>query len=134
MKIRRTKNLVVILMAAGLVVIPAIRGFTAGDPKQGQRTYNQYCVPCHGKEGRGDGTRAMVEQLDPKPRNHTDGTYMNKRTDLQLFKVDREGGKANTFSHLMPQWKHILSDEEIWDVIAHIRTLAEPPYVPQGAQ
>lgn len=34
------------------------------------------------------------------------------------------------FSHIMPQWQHILSDDEIIDVIAHIRSLAVPAYNP----
>jgi len=125
---KRWQGATAVAMAVTLAAMAVATVQAAPNPKKGRRTYNQYCVPCHGKAGDGNGTRATVENLDPKPRNHTDGKYMNQRTNVQLFKVDREGGKANNFSHIMPQWKHILKDDEIWDVIAYIRSLAVPKY------
>ncbi len=44
--------------------------------------------------------------------------------------VIKNGGRFMHFSHIMPQWQHILSDKDIIDVIAHIRTLAYPLYQP----
>jgi len=114
---------VVALLILGLV-IPC---FGAGNIKRGKRNYDQYCVPCHGKEGKGDGTRVEVEKFDPLPRNHTEGKYMNQRTDVQLFKIIKEGGKAMNFSHIMPQWKHILNDKDVWNVVAYVRSLALNP-------
>jgi len=113
----------VALLILGLV-IPC---FGAGNIKRGKRNYDQYCTPCHGKEGKGDGTRVTVEKFDPLPRNHTEGRYMNQRTDVQLFKTVKEGGKSMNFSHIMPQWKHILGDKDIWNVVAYIRSIAVDP-------
>ena len=46
-----------------------------------------------------------------------------------MYKVIELGGYANNLSHIMPQWKHILKDKEIFSVVAFIRTLAQdPPY------
>jgi len=45
---------------------------------------------------KGDGAGAAG--LDPKPRDHTDGAYMNARTDDQLLEVIKNG-KGN-----MPAW------------------------------
>ncbi len=115
------------VLTAGLIVALSLPCFGAGNPKRGKRQYNQYCTPCHGKTGHGDGTRMKVEKFDPAPRNHTDGNYMNRRTDVQLFKTIKEGGKAMNFSHIMPQWKHILKDKQIWDVIAYLRSIAVNP-------
>ncbi len=126
---RRVRPVLTMLIAAVVLVGMSVPGYAAGNAKRGKRQYDQYCTPCHGKKGEGDGTRMKVEKFDPAPRNHTDGKYMNKRTDLQLFKTIKEGGKAMNFSHIMPQWKHILSDKQIWDVVAYIRTLAvNPPW------
>jgi len=100
-----------------------------GDVKKGKRIYEQYCVPCHGEMGKGDGTRGMIENFDPMPRNHTEGAkYMNKRPDDELFDVIKDGGKSRNFSHIMPPWKTILSDEDVWDVLSYVRSLAIPPY------
>ncbi len=102
----------------------------AADVKNGSRIYNQYCISCHGVEGKGDGDRAKNEQLDPRPRVHANGNYLNMIPDMRLFRVIKYGGRAMNFSHIMPQWQHILSDEEILNVLAHIRTLADPPFEP----
>ena len=40
---------------------------------------SQSCALCHGTEGKGDGPASAG--LNPKPRNHTDGSYMNAQTD-----------------------------------------------------
>jgi mono/diheme cytochrome c family protein len=60
--------------------------------------------------------------LNPHPRNHTDGAYMNSRTDAELLEVIRHGKGA------MPAWGSVLSEEEIQAVLKHVRSLAVPPY------
>ena len=107
----------------------------AANPQRGSRIYQQFCTPCHGQEGNGRGPRARNEALQPPPRDHTNGFYMNMQTDVRLYKVISQGGKANNLSHVMPQWKHILSDDDIFDIIAYIRTLAkDPSYRPPTSQ
>ena len=86
----------------------------------GAAIYAQRCALCHGAEGRGDGPAAA--SLNPKPRNHTDGSYMNSQTNDQLLTVIRDGKGA------MPAWKSVLSEEEIQAVLQHVRTLAVPAY------
>ena len=111
------------LLGLGLVfvLLLAWTGSTIGGPgtsAKGKRIYDQYCAPCHGKLGKGDGTRVTVEKLDPNPRNHTDGNYMNRRTDVELFKVVKGGGFSMNLSHIMPSWGHILTEQDTWDVVA----------------
>jgi mono/diheme cytochrome c family protein len=86
----------------------------------GQKVYTERCVLCHGTSGKGDGQGAAG--LDPKPRDHTNGEYMNARTDDQLLEVIRNG-KGN-----MPAWGSILSDAEQRSVLMYVRSLAVPPY------
>jgi len=93
----------------------------SGDLAAGQKVYQERCVLCHGATGHGDGPGAAA--LNPKPRNHTDGSYMNGRTDDELLTVIRNGKGA------MPAWGKILSDDEIHAVLKHVRSLAVPPYV-----
>ena len=106
-----------------------------GDPAHGRRLYTFYCTPCHGMEGKGDGQLAKL--LDPKPRNHTDGKGtrpgdgMNDRTDEQLFKAITKGGQGISKSVNMPAWGDIISENSRWDVIAYMRSIANPPYVPK---
>jgi mono/diheme cytochrome c family protein len=68
--------------------------------------------------------------MNPKPRDHTDGRYMNALSDAHLATVISEGGAAVQRSPLMPSWKGTLSPQQIADVITYLRTLAVPPYKP----
>ena len=122
------KRSVFYLMAALFLLSTGISEARATDLKNGARIYRQYCVSCHGSEGQGDGDRAKNEQLDPRPRVHANGDYMNMIPSMRFFRVIKFGGKSIGFSHIMPQWQHILSDEDIVDVIGHIRSLADPPF------
>jgi len=124
------KKLFLIMICFALQTV-FISQANAVDQKKGRRIYNQYCISCHGTEGQGDGDRAKNEQLDPRPRVHSNGDYMNMIPSMRFFRVIKFGGKAMNFSHIMPQWQHILSDDDILDVIAHIRSLAVPAYDPK---
>jgi mono/diheme cytochrome c family protein len=53
---------------------------------------------------------------------------MNALSNEHLFKVIKEGGPAVGKSPLMAPWGGTLSDEQIWDVVAFVRSLAQPPY------
>jgi cytochrome c6 len=93
-------------------------GAVAADPvAHGKQIYLARCALCHGPEGKGDG--AAAAGLNPKPRNHTDGTYMRSRTDDQLLEVIHNGKGG------MPAWGSVLSDQEIHDVLKYVRTLAK---------
>jgi len=83
----------------------------------GAKVYRERCVLCHGPEGKGDGPAAAG--LNPKPRNHSDGTYMKSRTDEELLGVIRVGKGG------MPAWGNVLSEQEIQAVLKHVRTLAK---------
>jgi mono/diheme cytochrome c family protein len=92
----------------------------------GASIYRTNCSPCHGLTGKGDGPASGA--LNPKPRDHTDGNYMNSLSDEHLFTVITKGGASVKRSSLMPAWGGQLSDEEIREVIKHVRSLARPPY------
>ena len=99
----------------------------AGDPvARGAEHYQLYCASCHGAEGGGDGPLAAA--LDPKPAAHNDGAYMNALTDEYLTRVIKEGGAAVGKSPLMAPWGGALNDAQLKDVVAFIRSLADPPY------
>ncbi len=106
-----------------------------GDPAHGRKLYTFYCTPCHGMKGEGDGQIAKL--LNPTPRNHTDGKGkregdgMNDRTDQQLFNAISKGGKGINKSVNMPSWERTISEKGRWDLVAYLRTIAKPPYVPK---
>ncbi len=96
------------------------------DPNQGAHWFSFYCVHCHGWNGKGDGPTASA--LDPRPRNQTNGKYLNNITNLELFTVIKGGGEARELSSLMPPWGNVLQDQDIWNVVAFLRAIANPGY------
>jgi mono/diheme cytochrome c family protein len=85
-----------------------------GDSVSGREIYVNTCIRCHGI----DGTGVQSIRLVPAPADLSSPAVQN-RLDGTLFKRIHEG-KPNT---AMGAWKHALSDEEIWDVLAYVRTL-----------
>ena len=98
----------------------------ARDVAKGAATYQQLCASCHGPRGAGDGPAGQA--LEPKPAKHGDGNYMNGLSNEHLFRVIKEGGAAVGKSPAMAPWGGALSDAQIWDVVAFVRSLADPPY------
>jgi mono/diheme cytochrome c family protein len=96
------------------------------DAAHGAPLYATNCASCHGPKGDGDGPVGAA--LVPKPAKHSDGAYMNALTNEHLFKTIKEGGAAVGKSPLMAPWGGALTDAQIWDVVAFVRSLAHPPY------
>ncbi len=86
----------------------------AGDLSRGKNVYMDVCMVCHGLDGRG----AASVKLNPPPADLTSAAVQGK-LDAGLFKSIHDGRKNTA----MGSWKYALSDEEIHDVIAYVRTL-----------
>ncbi|MCP5074907.1 MAG: cytochrome c [Rhodobacteraceae bacterium] len=97
------------------------------DPNEGKQWYYVYCIACHGWGLQGDGPSAS--EIEPRPRILANGDYMNKKSNMQLFTVIKGGGEAVHLSPSMPAWGNFLQDQDIWNVVAWIRMMADtnPP-------
>ena len=76
----------------------------------------QVCQSCHGLDGKGVG----VMQFRPPAADLT-GQQVQAKLDSGLYTSIHEG-RANT---AMGAWKYALSDQEIRDVIAYVRTFGK---------
>lgn len=85
----------------------------------GKVIYGERCASCHGATGTGDG--AAAAGLDPKPADLAD-EVPDLGDDFLFWRVN-EGGAMEPFNSAMPAWKGILTEEQIWQVIAYLRTL-----------
>ena len=97
----------------------------AGNAEAGGKLYQTRCAPCHGPDGKA--ATPTAQALNPKPRDHTDGAYMNQLSQEHLAKVIKNGGPAVGKSPIMPP-NPDLNDQQIDDLVAFVRTLAVPPY------
>jgi mono/diheme cytochrome c family protein len=95
-------------------------------PKQvaeGKKTFDKFCSPCHGADGAGDGYNA--KNLDPHARDLTDAqeSYMAKLSNPEIYEVISKGGAGVDLAPTMPTFGKVFSEEEIWSLVAYIRTL-----------
>lgn len=87
----------------------------AASVAEGKALYNQHCSSCHGKKGKGDGSKAA--QLDTDCGDFTVAAFQSQ-SDGALFYKTYEGRKD------MPSYKKkIASEEDIWKVVNYMRTL-----------
>ncbi|HSG45362.1 MAG TPA: c-type cytochrome [Anaerolineales bacterium] len=82
---------------------------------EGAKVYQVNCESCHGPQGYGDGPAGVV--LDPQPKNLPD-LAAQVGDDYLFWRVAT--GKPGTS---MAPWAGILTDEQIWQAVAYIRTL-----------
>ena len=95
---------------------------------QGKRIFYTHCVWCHADATpAGPSNRSNVT---PTPPVMNDGATLNKESDSTLRNAIALGGSALGKSAMMPPYSRTLSDEEITDLIAYIRAIAQPPYQP----
>jgi cytochrome c oxidase cbb3-type subunit III len=117
-RMTHTQFLALLLLAISTVTLT---NAAASDAAKGKEIYDQLCWRCHGRLGKSDGP--VSSAMDPRPRDLTEQAYMGKISDDELLVVVKAGGAAVGKSPAMMAFKDTLSDDEIRDVIAFIRTL-----------
>ena len=105
-------------MALGLV-LSAMGTAQAEDAKQ---VFEFYCAQCHGVKGDGKGIN-VGKGFATDPRNFTNATDMEKRSDDDIRGVIKDGGPSISKSPLMPPWGATLSAAQVDDLLGYIRKL-----------
>jgi mono/diheme cytochrome c family protein len=83
-----------------------------------RKIYAEMCAQCHGEQGKGDGTEAMMYSV--KPANFAEEHMMGEMTDGEIFYKMTEGRRP------MPGFKNTLSEEQRWQMVHFVRSLARP--------
>ena len=114
-----------VIVGTVMVLFLFVRYASAADVAAGQRIGHQKCAGCHGEGGAGNGAMLQTLNLATPPVAWTDKTAMAAYTDADLTKIISGGGAAVGKLPLMPAFKGQLSDAQIADVVAYIRSLAQ---------
>jgi mono/diheme cytochrome c family protein len=87
-----------------------------GDPVKGREIYVNYCIHCHGADGKG----ALGIRLVPPPADLSSDAVQSRLARTLFSRI--HGG---TPSIAMGAWTRALSDDDIWDVLDYVRTLRD---------
>ena len=101
---------------------------------KGKKLYNHYCSHCHGESGQQNEGFNWERMPDPRPKNLASNAEMSTFSDKEIFDtVYREMRDTEDPVVLddmdyfavstMPTFKFTLSEEEIWGIVAYVRTL-----------
>ncbi|SRR6266536_3573171 len=89
-----------------------------GDPGKGKAIYERLCMTCHGTQSKGDGPAGLM--MTPHPADFTSPKIKSK-PDSELLGSIKNGRPPSTMSAFREQ----LSEQQIHDVLAYIRTFGK---------
>jgi mono/diheme cytochrome c family protein len=126
-----------IMLVLGVIVLAVLRGgpsasASRADPNnaqlvsQGRLVYNQRCASCHGAnlEGQPNWQDELPEGGRPAPP-HDETGHTWHHADALLFEIVQKGPEASPlpgYVYRMPAFGDTLSDDEIWAVLAYIKS------------
>ena len=84
----------------------------------GQQSYRRQCASCHGINGEGGAGNDLI----PAAPDLTDGAWDHGSTDGEIFD-NIKNGVAPDFN--MVPLKDKLTDNEIWNVVNYLRSIAK---------
>lgn len=114
-------------MAISLVILVLLlAGVVSAQPRgnatKGREMYLEKCALCHGSQGEGwDWTKKVAKPPIPVPDL---AKMAPERSDQFLFDVVKGGGEAVGQTRFMPPFGFQLSDQDVWDLVAYMRSLA----------
>jgi len=122
----------VLIIAACCIATGAIAGHELDDRDltNGQTLYSEQCASCHGAslEGKPDWRTPDENGVLPAPPHDETGHTWHHDNQL-LFEYTRLGGEealaargVTGFASGMPGFGDALTDDDIWDILAYIRS------------
>jgi cytochrome c553 len=119
--------MVIARIVVGVVVLALVGpgAVQAADVAKGHKLNVEHCEKCHGKTGKGDGSMLKRIKADVTPVDWTNKPGMAKWSDADITKIIKVGGKSAGRSRIMPSYGEKLSDGDVADLVAYIRSLAK---------
>ena len=104
----------------------------ASDLQAGKAVYDANCAVCHGATGRPDADSPVVEGLGVVPADFTDPLFNSREPTGDWEMVVIHGGHAMGLAEQMPPQKDALTDEEVENVVAYVKSLVDTSAYPPG--
>ena len=81
----------------------------------GKELWVKHCQSCHGKTGKGDGTKAA--QLKTEPGDFTKATTQSQSNGSLFYKTSQGRGDMPSFKKKIPE------NDDIWSLVNYMRTM-----------
>lgn len=129
------RNVAVFFVAGYFVLVNGCALFEDERSAKGRKLYNHYCSHCHGESGRQNEGFNWSSMPDPRPRDLSDKSAMSTFSDEEIFntiyrdmkdttpEVGDKIGDEEFAVPTMPTFKFTLSEDEIWSIVGHVRSL-----------
>ena len=95
------------------------------DAEKGKKLFKLHCVTCHGDSGKGDGVQAAGFAKTVPVANLTDASMKDVGDDYIFWHISVGPDASKQFGSGMTAFKDIISEEDRWQLVAHVRTLAK---------
>ena len=125
---RMTAGFFVILGASTLQFTAA----KAGDIAAGRSVYETTCAVCHGQNGKPDPGSPVVSGLGVMPADFSDPLFNSREPVGDWEMVIKYGGHAMGLAEQMPPQEGALTDAEIENVAAYIKSMVDTADYPPG--
>ncbi|MFM8551218.1 MAG: c-type cytochrome, partial [Nitrospiraceae bacterium] len=109
--------------------------FQSEQVAKGKHLYKHYCMHCHGEHGQQNEGYNWNQMPDPKPKDLSSKSEMSTFKDEDIFstvsrdmtdttpEIGDKIGDDDFAVPTMPTFKYTLSEEEMWAIVAYVRTL-----------
>ena len=121
-------NFLIKLLSIMILLTASLQAFAGSSTAfEGRKLYVSYCMLCHGKTGKGDGSLSKAMKITPADLT----TTVRSRSNTILTKIiTGKGGQTitgrdrhNILSDAMPEWNDIFDDDQVTSLIAYLRFL-----------
>lgn len=124
---RKAVALGIVAALSGVAALALTLPFWTASRAHGRQLYAGNCASCHGAklEGQPDWKRQLPSGRMPAPPHDASGHTWH-HPDGVLFRITKEGPAAvvgNGYESDMPGFKDVLSEEEIRDILAYIKSM-----------
>lgn len=120
------------VFAVFLILALPVAAANATDIAAGQAVYETACAVCHGQNGKPDPDSPVVAGLGVMPADFSDPLFNSREPVGDWEMVIKYGGHAMGLAEQMPPQEGALTDAEIRNVAAYIKSFVDTADFPPG--
>ena len=126
----RLKRPLALIGLLGLLACRWPSDLSAQVESTGEHLYGIGCASCHGQDGGGaDPDKVAFDVALP---DFSDCSFASREPDADWIAVAHQGGPVRGFDRTMPAFGEAFSEEQLQEIIDHVRSFCGDPKWPRG--